>query len=388
MIRIQNLNKIYRGFISPKERILSALSMGFFRGRREYSALHNISFELKSGEICGIIGRNGAGKSTLLKVLSGVSPYDSGSFETGGTLRFILELGTGFNPELSGEENIYYNSLISGFNTNDLDKITEEIFLFSGLKDFRKIPLKNYSSGMTMRLAFAMATAGRPDNLLIDEAFAVGDAAFQQSCVERLKTFAGQGTSILIVSHDLSLLSSICSRMILLDKGKLIFSGRTSDTVEKYMELLGRNSGNDNENTLSDIQVSLRSERMISGEIFFISEILILGIEFSLNSEIDGLTVGFHIENQNGIKIYGTNTHLLKTPPQKNDNLMKKCIFKFPANMNEGKYSVSVSVHTGENHIGSCLYWRERILSFELEKGNHPKFEGTNFLPAEVFWKE
>lgn len=387
MIRTENLCKIYRGFISPKERILSALSMGFFRGRRKYTALENINLELKSGEICGIIGRNGAGKSTLLKVLSGVSPYDSGNIRINGTIRFILELGTGFNPELSGSENIYYNSLISGFNADDLKKNTEEIFSFSGLQEFRDIPLKNYSSGMTMRLAFAMATAGRPDNLLIDEAFAVGDAAFQQSCVDRLKSFAEKGSSILIVSHDLSLLSSICSRMLLMEKGKLIFSGRTSDAIEKYMELLGQNSGTDNR-SLSDIQVTLSSERIISGEVFFISEVLILTVEFSLEGKMDDLTVGFHIENQNGIKIFGTNTHLLKTPASQKYNIMKKCVFKFPANMNEGKYSISVSVHRGENHIGTCLYWKERIISFELEKGNLGKFEGTNFLPAEAFWEE
>lgn len=172
-LKVENLNKVYFGFSGPFQRILNVLSLGFLGNDVKYDALKNVSFEVFSGEIVGLIGRNGAGKSTLLKVLAGVSSYSSGKILKTGSIRSILELGVGFNPELSGEENLYYNGLVWGLNPNEIRSSMDEIFEFSSLTEFKNIPIKQYSSGMVMRLGFALATFSRPDILIVDETLAV-----------------------------------------------------------------------------------------------------------------------------------------------------------------------------------------------------------------------
>ncbi len=228
MILVDNLTKFYRGFSSNYQRIFSVISLGLFSGTKSYFALDSISFQANPGEIIGIIGRNGAGKSTLLKILSGVSHYDSGTMKINGALRPMLELGVGFNAELTGRENILFNGLLWGYSKTELKFLENQIFEFSGLVGYEDPILKNYSTGMIMRLGFALATANRPDVLLIDEALAVGDASFQIKCLDRFKEFLAKGSTILVVSHDLQLMGAICTKILVLEKGKSEFFGATT----------------------------------------------------------------------------------------------------------------------------------------------------------------
>jgi lipopolysaccharide transport system ATP-binding protein len=221
MISVENVSKKYIGFSNLIERVLSVVSLGLFKGTSQYIALNKLNFNAESGQIIGVIGRNGAGKSTLLKILSGVSMVDSGNIIISGVIRPMLELGVGFNPELTGLENVRFNGLLWGYTSDEIHKFEKEIFHFAGLVGLENQILKNYSTGMTMRLGFSLATANRPDILLIDEALAVGDASFQVKCLDRFKKFIEQGSIIIVVSHDLQMMSAICQKIILLDYQKI-----------------------------------------------------------------------------------------------------------------------------------------------------------------------
>lgn len=345
-LKVENLSKVYFGFSGPLQRILNVLSLGFLGNDVKYDALKNVNFEVSSGEIVGLIGRNGAGKSTLLKVLTGVSSYSSGKILKTGSIRSILELGVGFNPELSGEENLYYNGLVWGLSPNEIRFSMAEIFEFSGLTEFKNIPIKQYSSGMVMRLGFALATFSRPDILIVDEALAVGDASFQQKCLRRFRSFQEQGTITLIVSHDLELLKSVCSRVLILEKGRLVFDGDPVKGFREYMQIIASSTSEQEtifpvqkdsvvkslsvdldlvgpylkNSPLQDIQqFPVRINRSSAEEDFKYKDrtnlkFFSVGCEVEISihvifkNEIPDLTVGFHIDDSRGIRVFGTNT--------------------------------------------------------------------------------
>ncbi len=390
MIQIQNLTKKYIGFNSPFERILTAISFGLIPGSRSYTALSEINLKVNAGEILGIIGRNGAGKSTLLKVLSGVSKFQSGNLEKVGSIRSILELGVGFNPELSGAENIYYNGLVWGYSVQEIEALSDSIFDFSGLNEFRNVPLKNYSTGMMMRLGFALATANRPDILLVDEALAVGDASFQQKSLSRFQRFKEEGSAIIIVSHDLNLLQMISNRMIVMEKGKIEFDGLPALALKKYIQILADNSfaeslneKNSNSAFIESYSVSI-SGGGITKSIFGIGEIVALSFLVKIKAAIPALTIGFHIDDARGLRVFGTNSYHLKKDLK---NLKAGSIldlkFTFPLNISHGKYNLGFALHEGDNHTTNCYLWKDDVLDFEVERMGVPKFDGPSFLPVE-----
>ncbi|MDX1960013.1 MAG: ATP-binding cassette domain-containing protein [Leptospiraceae bacterium] len=380
MIKVQNLNKTYVSFRSGKERLISALSFGYYGGSSSTNALKNINFEVNSGELVGVIGRNGAGKSTLLKILSKVSKYDSGSIYTKGSTRTILELGVGFNPELTAKENVRYNGLIIGYTKKEINELEENIFEFAGLTKFKDSILKNFSTGMVMRLGFALATAKRPDTLLVDEALSVGDAFFQQKCINRLKEFLSSGTSILVVSHDLSLLSVVADKIILLENGMLRSIGKPKQVIEEYMKVLGEGS---EQNSIPKYNVRLFVNELDERKMFFIGEVINLEINFETDNGENDLTVGFQINDIRGVKVFGTNSNLLNQKINTKPNQMKKIVFSFPINFRSGNYSLGISIHKGENHIGTSFLWNESEVEFQVELGDKQKFEGLVYLPVE-----
>ncbi|TGK00215.1 ABC transporter ATP-binding protein [Leptospira langatensis] len=391
MIKIENLSKTYQGYSKPLNRLISALSFGYFGLDVKYKALDGISFSAEKGEVIGIIGRNGAGKSTLLKLLTGVSKPDSGKLEKKGTVRSILELGVGFNPELSGEENLYYNGLVWGLDPQELLDSSEEIFKFSGLSEFRNTPLKNYSSGMTMRLGFALATAKRPDILIVDEALAVGDASFQQKSLGRFRKFAEDGTLTLIVSHDLELLKSVCTRLLVLEKGKLVFDGNPIDGFREYMQIIASSSleGNtkieDSKSLVENLQVGILHAGKLNPPILPVGAETELTVKVSFRAPITDLTVGFHIDDHRGIRVFGTNTYHIGGR-QKDISLGEnvQVSFRFPLNLSPGKYSLGIALHSGESHAEGSYLWKDGILQFELERLDLPKFEGAAWIPVQV----
>jgi len=204
----------------------------------EFWALKDVSFEVKQGETLGIIGRNGSGKSTLLKLLARVLYTDSGSIAINGKVASFLELGVGFQPELTAKENVYIYSSILGMNRKETAKIYDGIFEFAELKRFEDMKLKNYSSGMYLRLAFATAIQTDPDIMLIDEVLAVGDVSFQNKCMQKINEFREQGKTIIFVSHALESVRSICTSAILLHNGSVVAKGVTEPVIRNYLELL------------------------------------------------------------------------------------------------------------------------------------------------------
>lgn len=204
-------------------------------------ALKDVSFEVKRGEVVGVIGRNGAGKSTLLKILSSITEPTDGCADLRGRVGSLLEVGTGFHAELTGRENIYLSGAILGMKKADIERKCEEIVAFAEVEEFLDTPVKHYSSGMYLRLAFAVAAHLEPEILLIDEVLAVGDAAFQQKCLGRMSDVASQGRTVLFVSHNLSAVAELCTRGLLLDSGRLLFQGRAADCITQYL-LQGRSN--------------------------------------------------------------------------------------------------------------------------------------------------
>ena len=204
----------------------------------EFWALKDISFEVKKGEALGIIGRNGSGKSTLLKILARVLYPNSGSVSLNGKVASFLELGVGFQPELTAKENVYIYSSILGLRRKQVDKVYDEIFDFAELKKFENMKLKNFSSGMNVRLAFSTAIHAVPDTLLLDEVLAVGDEAFQKKCRDRMNQFKTEGKTIVFVSHSLKTVKELCQRSMLLNEGRIITMGDTEKVIDHYLAML------------------------------------------------------------------------------------------------------------------------------------------------------
>lgn len=244
-INVESLSKCYQIYGQPRDRLKQFLLprlQGLFRRPpkeyyREFWALQNVSFEIKKGETIGIVGRNGSGKSTLLQMICGTLNPTSGSVTTHGRISALLELGSGFNPEFTGRENIYMNAAILGLSKEDVDRSYDQIVEFADIGNFIEQPVKTYSSGMVVRLAFSVAIHVKPDILIVDEALAVGDFQFQSKCYERIRSIRDNGATVLFVSHDLSAVSQFCDRGILLSEGRMLSIGPTSSIINKFKDL-------------------------------------------------------------------------------------------------------------------------------------------------------
>ncbi len=243
-IKAEGLSKAYRMFSDMNQRLKHALLHSF---GKEYGsvfwALKDISFEVKRGESVGIVGENGAGKSTLLQILAGTLQPNEGWADVNGRIGALLELGSGFNPEFTGRENIYMNAAVMGLKNKEIDKKFDEILDFADIGDFVEQPLKTYSSGMKMRLAFAVNTCIEPEILIVDEALAVGDAVFQSKCYTRLRKMVENGTSLLFVSHSVDTVRSLCSRALWLNHGKSVMWGDAKEVCKEYEKFCWKKQG-------------------------------------------------------------------------------------------------------------------------------------------------
>lgn len=282
-IRVENLSKRYRiGQREPYRALRDVLARGFaapFRAaalafrrtpaatvdasvtNRHFWALKDVSFEVKKGEVIGIIGRNGAGKSTLLKILSRITEPTEGYAEIHGRVGSLLEVGTGFHPELTGRENIYLNGAILGMKKHEIDRKFDEIVAFAEIEKFIDTPVKYYSSGMYVRLAFAVAAHLEPEILLVDEVLAVGDAAFQKKCLGKMGDVAKEGRAVLFVSHNMAAIQNLCSIVYLFEQGQVITSGNPTDVIGRYLQV-----GSE----LESISLSGRKDRQGNGRLRFI----------------------------------------------------------------------------------------------------------------------
>lgn len=353
-------------------------------------ALKDLSFNVKKGEVVGIIGKNGAGKSTLLKILSRITPPTEGEISIKGRVASLLEVGTGFHNELTGRENIYLNGTILGMTRSEIEKNFDEIVEFSGVGKFIDTPVKRYSSGMRVRLAFSVAAHLEPEILIVDEVLAVGDVEFQKKCLGKLQDVSGHGRTVLFVSHNMQALMNLCNRAVWLEHGQKVMEGDTNQVVNAYlsrfMEMKSENRWEDISTAPGNDEVRFRSARVVPKDPS--SDIISMGtpfdVEFELLSKIEGATVDvtIHILNDTDIIVFGTTTG--STANEKGEIQgagVIKAICHVPGNlMNSGKYRIRVFV---VKNRGNLVYKEETIMSFEVvdrgeqRSGWHKKLAGT-----------
>ena len=251
VIQIKNISKVYKLYDNPMDRLKEALNLTKKKKYTEYYALDQISFDVEKGSTVGLIGTNGAGKSTLLKIVTGVLTPTSGEVTVNGKVAALLELGAGFNQEYTGIQNIYLNGSMMGFTEEQMDKKVQSIIDFAGIGDFINQPVKTYSSGMFARLAFAVAINVEPDILIVDEALSVGDIYFQSKCFNKMNEIKANGTTILLVTHDMSSVIKYCDKVVVLNKGKYLKEGNPKEMVDIYKKLLV-NQYDENEEQAAD----------------------------------------------------------------------------------------------------------------------------------------
>jgi lipopolysaccharide transport system ATP-binding protein len=312
-IRVENLGKLYRigskqqSYYTLRDALVDAVMTpmrrvrGLLRGEsaadlhEEIWALKDVSFEVKHGEVVGIIGRNGAGKSTLLKVLSRITEPTTGCADVYGRIGALLEVGTGFHPELTGRENIYLNGAILGMSRAEINRKFDEIVDFAGVEKFIDTPVKHYSSGMGLRLGFAVAAHLEPEILIVDEVLAVGDAEFQKKCLGKMSSVAGEGRTVLFVSHNMAAVQSLCKRAILLDRGSVLRDGEVARIVDEY---LSDTVKQDKVGTFSELPSFRVIDVKISscnGSLIKTFDHVLIGVQFEAKENIldPGLYVGF-----------------------------------------------------------------------------------------------
>lgn len=352
-IRVQDITKIYRLYNRQRDRLWESLGLDFKKNYKEKHALNHVDFEVRKGETVGIIGTNGSGKSTMLKLITGVLTPTSGKIDVDGRISALLELGAGFNMEYTGIENVYLNGTMIGFTKEEIDQRLQSIIDFADIGDYINQPVKSYSSGMFVRLAFAVAINIDPEILIVDEALSVGDVFFQSKCYRKFEDFKREGKTILFVSHDLSAISRYCDRAVLLNQGDKIFEGSPKEAIDIYKKVLvdqfhkgtGTSDAADNGTEAGSSEASGRGEPMwkdmfpanpslveygeknaeivdygLYDEKGLPTSNFLKGSEFTVKMKIRAKETvlepifAFTIKNLKGIEICGTNTTMEKIP--------------------------------------------------------------------------
>ncbi|MFW5735083.1 MAG: ABC transporter ATP-binding protein [Oceanidesulfovibrio sp.] len=393
MITVNNISKAFRLYAKPSDRLREIV----FRKtlHRVHQALKDVSFQVQAGETLGIIGENGSGKSTLLKILTGVLRPDSGSFAIDGRITGLLELGTGFNAEFSGMDNIYMNGSYLGLSRQMIDERLEAIVAFTELGEFIHEPLKTYSSGMTMRLAFSVAIHADPQCFVVDEALAVGDVYFQQKCMQRLKEFRAGGGSIVFVSHDLNAIKVLCDKAVLLDKGRVAHQGEPDGAVNAFNYLIARHArgaeityrnGDSAANGYGNHKMYISGAQLLDeqgneNDVFVSGQPATIRLRIAAEDSVDSATVGILIRDRYGQDIFGTNSFHLKVPVEGRKGRESTCTFAFDElNVGPGSYTLTAAIHAGDSHVQECYQWVDAIKSFEVVSGGDFYFTGLNRL--------
>jgi ABC-2 type transport system ATP-binding protein len=369
------VKNLFKTFKLPHEQAsgIKQLALSAFRSKRGFEAqrvLKDVSFEIKKGEFFGIVGRNGSGKSTLLKLLAGIYAPDRGLIQVNGSLTPFIELGVGFNPELTGRENVYLNGALLGFDHGEVDRMYDDIVAFAEIEKFMDQKLKNYSSGMQVRLAFSIAIQAKSDILLLDEVLAVGDAAFQQKCYAYFDNLREQGQTVVLVTHDMSAVQRFCSNALLINKGKIQAIGDPFEIADMYKESNirgGRVHSKDGDKESKEHELTARISHQDK-------EKAILDFEYS-SKEGSEMYVGISVLS-NGISIAEMTTSLEK-PLQKNGKLtltISKKIF------NEGVYNIATALFKKENRELIAVDNSRNVMKvegFDITKGGAIKLDDT-----------
>lgn len=395
LLNVQNIGKAFRNYSSEWHRIGSWFGLPF-KPSEESWVLRDISFAIESGEAVGIVGQNGAGKSTLLKMITGTLLPTKGSISVNGRISAILELGMGFNPDLTGRQNVYHSASIMGFSKESVDDVIADIEAFAEIGEYFDAPVRTYSSGMQVRVAFAVATAWRPEILIVDEALSVGDSYFQHKSFSRIREFQKQGTTLLIVSHDKGSIQALCNRAILIEKGAVIKDGNPEEVMNFYNAIIADKKSSSNvtvEETQGKAkirsgggQATITNARIVNDsneslEFVQVGEPISLVIEAEVHEAIPEMVVGYQIKDRLGQSVFGTNTYLLdavRKDLKKGDKLEYR--FAFPANIGVGSFSVTVALHSSRNHVAQNYDWQNLAVVFNTINSSHPEFEGVSWL--------
>jgi lipopolysaccharide transport system ATP-binding protein len=399
-IVVSNLGKAYKRYASQRARLLEWL-MPFAGARHDtIVVLDRISFTVEPGQALGIIGINGAGKSTLLKLITGTAAASSGHVAMSGRVAAMLELGMGFHPDFTGRQNAYMAGQLIGLSVAEIDQLMPQIEAFAEIGEYIDQPVRIYSSGMQMRLAFSVATAKRPDVLIVDEALSVGDAYFQHKSFERIRAFRALGTTLLIVSHDKSAIQSVCDRAILLDGGRICKEGPPEEIMDYYNAMIAANEnqtvrqeahGSGKVQTISGTgeavvrDITLLNAAGERAEVHDVGSVVTLCVTVAIEAALPNLTLGYRIKDRLGQNIFGTNTFHKLCPigaTAAGDTITLR--FTFPLNLGQGSYSVATSLHSADTHLVDNYEWRDLALVFTVMNLSHGYFEGSTWLDPMV----
>ena len=412
-IRVDAVGKVFRTWASPAQRLIvpalhrsgsllaaalprvaARLHASAHRRIHVHQALHDISFDLRRGEALGIIGLNGSGKSTLLQIIAGVLPPTCGRVHTHGRIAALLELGSGFNPELTGRENIHINGAILGLTRARIDAVIDDIIDFADIGDYIEQPVKTYSSGMALRLAFSVQVHVEPDILIVDEALAVGDAAFQAKAMTRIQQILARGTTLLFVGHDLNSLRAFCQRAILLEDGRMAMLGAPEEVIEEYLFRVHAKAARDGQAKPIRIAEGFRSE---DGGVLGLSlqggarhlalncgDPLEVDIDLELQAALADAACIIDILDERGVPLSGRRIRL----PESADGPQRlRLRVAFRAELARGIYRVRarlVQAPDRHQHHRRVLCRYESDLSFEVIDNSIERFSGLFPLPAEV----
>jgi homopolymeric O-antigen transport system ATP-binding protein len=391
LLSVQNLGKSFRSYRSELQRFARWFGIPI-KPSAEHWVLRYINFDIQPGEAIGIIGQNGAGKSTLLKMITGTLQPTEGKVTINGRIAAILELGMGFNPELTGRQNVFHAAGLMGFSAEQIEQALPDIEAFAEIGEYFDQSVRTYSSGMQMRVAFAVATAYRPEILIVDEALSVGDTYFQHKSFSRIREFQEQGTTLLIVSHDRGAIQSLCDRAILLEAGTVIKDGKPEEIFDFYNALIAekenstvevkqlengktQTSSGTGEARVEEIGLYNSNDEVI--EFVGVGDHVKLRIKVKVYEPIESLVLGYGIKDRLGQVMYGTNTwHTKQVIENPKVGEQYEFVLKFPAIFGVGSYSVQTALVDKDTHLTANYEWRDMALVFSVINVDKTHFAG------------
>ncbi|MFC4487304.1 ABC transporter ATP-binding protein [Tepidiphilus baoligensis] len=403
VLSVQQVGKAFRAYRSEWHRFARWFGLPV-KPAEEVWVLRHISFDIRPGEAIGIIGQNGAGKSTLLKIITGTLQPTEGRIQVNGRIAAILELGMGFNPELTGRQNVRHAAGLMGFSREQIEVAMPQIEAFAEIGDYFDEPMRIYSSGMQMRVAFAVATAWRPEILIVDEALSVGDVYFQHKSFDRIRAFREQGTTLLIVSHDRSAIQSLCDRAILLEHGHVIKDGDPEEVFDFYNALIAEKENstvevkkldNGKAQTTSGTgearveEIALYNSKGEVAEYVGVGEPVELRVKVKVHQPVETLVLGYSIKDRLGQVMYGTNTwhtNQVIHNPQPGDEYL--FVIAFPANFGVGSYSVQTALVDRDTHLTANYEWRDMALLFNVINIDKTQFVGCMWNEPKITFEK
>lgn len=400
VLTVDRVSKCYPTYHSNLKRFANWFGASF-TPISEFWASRDISFAVGPGEAVALIGQNGAGKSTLLKIVTGTVRPSSGSVHVSGRISAILELGLGFNPEFTGRQNVYQAGGLMGFSQQELSELMPAIESFAEIGEFFDQPVRVYSSGMQARLAFALATAKRPDILIVDEVLSVGDSYFQHKSFDRIRQFKAEGTSILLVTHGLGDVKALCDRVILLDKGAILKDGPPDEVVDYYNAMIAerensnltieqkRNQDGWLHTRSGSFEVRVETLELLDQQTLQpvntarVGQRLLLRLEAKAYGNVPKLVLGYMLRDRTGHIIWGTNTWHTKqvvegvTPGE-------TIVYELPftCTLGPGSYSFSPALVSSDTHLEKNYEWRDNALVFDVVNVDQFTFIGSSWLDA------